>query len=154
MWGISGFEAIFGKALHRHPGACSVNSPEGMLQNRAMTTETSYHNTRQGPAGGALRNILTTTLAKKRKKSCTSRDVPTPLAQVCPGHRRLSGEDGHRNGPITGGQVVRTPGNDIVTVQALVLDTLVSQELSQAARGCDGAALAALVLIQSLTHGA
>ena len=86
--------------------------------------------------------------------SSTSSNITTPLAQVCPGYRRLSGEDSYRNSPIAGGQVVRTPGNDIVAVEALVLDALISQKLGKTASCGYGTALATIVLVQSLTHGA
>lgn len=84
----------------------------------------------------------------------TSRNVTTPLAQVSPSNRRVCGKDGHRNSPVTGRQIVRPFGHHIVTVEPLVFDSLIPQELGQAPCCCDGTAFAALVLIQGFAHGA
>ena len=138
------------------PDACCLKRPTTDVAKHSYHRTAPYQNRTQGPASRAVPQSADQGAwqEKKQKGGCTSRDVPTPLAQKCPGHRRLSGEDGHGNGPIAGGQVIRTPGNDIVAVQALVLDALIAQKLSQTASSGDGTALAALVLIQSLAHGA
>ena len=55
--------------------------------------------------------------------------MATPLAQEGSCNSRLCGENRHWNGALAGGKVLRALGNDVVTIQALVLDALVAQEL-------------------------
>ena len=73
----------------------------------------------------------------------TSRQIATPLAQKGSGNSVFSGEDGHWDSTVAGGQVLGPPGDDIVAVQALVTDALIPQKLGQPAGCRDGAALAA-----------
>ena len=67
--------------------------------------------------------------------------MAAPFAQEGAGDSRLGGEDGDRDGALTGGQVLRALRDDVITVEALVLDALVAQELRQALGRRDGAAL-------------
>lgn len=49
---------------------------------------------------------------------------------------------------------VRAPGGDVVADEALVLEAVVAEELCEAARSGDRAALARAVLLQRLAHHA
>ena len=83
--------------------------------------------------------------------------MATPLAQEGARHGGLGGEDGDRDGALAGGQVLGALGDHVITVEALVLDALVAQELRQALCSRDCAALApcsvTLYLATRLTYG-
>ena len=83
------------------------------------------------------------TLLMNKNGLHTTRQIATPLAQEGAGNGVLCGEDGHRDSPVAGGEVLGAAGNHIVTVQPLVPDALIPQELCQPACCRDRAALAA-----------
>ncbi len=69
--------------------------------------------------------------------------MAAPATQEGARNRGLGGEDGDGDRALRRRLVVGPLCNDVVTVEALVLDALVAQELREALRCGDGAALAA-----------